>query len=95
MKLKSFKGIVKTWIVHFFKIPVWYRVFYETTDGRKIAVFVEANRKDGSTKTYRFLVEHLLDENFEVTLQILKQERELFFSITQDEALMKELSSNK
>lgn len=34
--------------------------------------------KDGVFKRYNFLVEHLVDENFEITDQTLEQEKEFF-----------------
>ena len=68
--------MLKHWIAWIFKIPQTYWVAYQK-DGKKILVVVSKQRGRDDV-SFRCLVEHLVNKDYEVTDETLAHEEKLF-----------------
>ena len=71
--------MLKNWILWLFKIPQTFVIRYKN-DGKNILIVSTAIR-GRKTETKRYLVEHLLDEELNITQETLAQEKKMFLDV--------------
>lgn len=72
--------MLKNWIARIFKIPQTYWVTYKK-DGKNILVLISVEKNWDKSDKKIFSVEHLLNEDLEITEQTLNQEKEMFVDV--------------
>lgn len=72
--------MLKNWIARIFKIPQTYWVTYKK-DGKNILVLISVEKNWDKSDKKIFSVEHLLNEDLEITEQTLNQEKEIFVDV--------------
>ena len=72
--------MLKKWIAKIFKIPQTYWATYRK-NGKNILVLVSVEKDWKKSDEKIFSVEHLLNEDLEVTEQTLKQEKKMFVDV--------------
>lgn len=76
---RSGKVVIKHWISYLLKIPQTFVVSYEKC-GIKYLKIVRCVGKKRTEKIYQ--VEHLLDDNLQVTEQTLEMEKKIFVKVS-------------
>ena len=72
--------MLKNWIARIFKIPQTYWVTYKK-DGKNILVLISVEKNWDKSDKKIFSVDHLLNEDLEITEQTLNQEKEMFVDV--------------
>lgn len=73
------RTIIKQWIAHIFNIQRTFIVCYQKDGKKYLRIVVVKNRR---IKELNFLVEHLLNENLEVTEETLQKEKTVFTKVS-------------
>ncbi len=68
-------NIIKQWIAYILNLQQAFIVTYEKSGKKYLRIVRVRNRKK---EEFNFLVEHLLDENLNVTEEILQKEEDMF-----------------
>lgn len=72
--------MLKNWIARILKIPQTYWVTYKK-NGKNILVLISVEKNWDKSDKKIFSVEHLLNEDLEVTEQTLNQEKGMFVDV--------------
>lgn len=71
--------MLKNWILWLFKIPQTFVIRYKNDE--KNILIVSTAIRGRKTETKRYLVEHLLDEELNITQETLAQEKKMFLDV--------------